>query len=88
MIVDSFAVENKLHWTSKYFAPIDDMIVLDKPIHINDFRDFITISRTSLSSANERGSEVSTASLSYLHHFSGHDLRLCSEFGKAISSVQ
>lgn len=46
VIVDSYAVENDLHWRSRYFAPIDDMIVFDKPIHISDFRDFITISRT------------------------------------------
>ena len=46
VFVDSFAVENDLHRKSRYFAPIDDMMVFDKPIHISDFRDFITISRT------------------------------------------
>lgn len=35
----------KSHWNSPIYAPIEDLYFFDVPIHIDDFRDFLTISR-------------------------------------------
>lgn len=46
IIVDNIATEDGLHWRSKYYAPIDSILMIKPPIHIDEFRDFITVSRT------------------------------------------
>lgn len=46
VIEDSFAEDNNLHWRSRYYAPINNIVCLKRPIHIKDFRDFIFVSRT------------------------------------------
>ena len=34
------------YWRSPWYAEIDHILLLDMPIHISQFRDFITVSRT------------------------------------------
>lgn len=46
IIIDDIAAKNGLHWRSKYYAPIGSICLIKPPIHIDEFRDFITISRT------------------------------------------
>ena len=46
IIVDNIATEDGLHWRSKYYAPTNSLSLIEPPIHIDEFRDFITISRT------------------------------------------
>lgn len=45
-VVDDVAVCDKLHWKSRHYAPIDSISLINPPIHISEFRDFITVSRT------------------------------------------
>lgn len=46
IIVDNVATRDGLHWRSCYYAPIDNISLIEPPIHISEFRDFIKISRT------------------------------------------
>ena len=46
IIVDNVARSDGLHWRSVYYAPIGDISVIEPPINISEFRDFIKISRT------------------------------------------
>lgn len=46
IIIDDIAIKDGLHWHSKYYAPINSIRLIEPPIHIDEFRDFITISRT------------------------------------------
>ena len=46
VIVDNVAARDGLHWRSVYYAPIDSISLIEPPIHIDEFRDFISISRT------------------------------------------
>lgn len=46
IIIDDVAIREGLHWSSRCYAPIDSITLIKPPIHINEFRDFITISRT------------------------------------------
>lgn len=48
-IYDDFQINNniELHWKGKIYAPISDIIILDNPIDISEFNDFIFISRQS-----------------------------------------
>lgn len=46
IIVDNIARNDGLHWRSVYYAPIGDISVIEPPINISEFRDFIKISRT------------------------------------------
>lgn len=46
IIVDDVATRDGLHWRSRYYAPIDSISLIKPPISINEFRDFITVSRT------------------------------------------
>ncbi len=39
--------EIKLHWGSRIYAPISDIIILENPIDISEFNDFIFVSRQS-----------------------------------------
>ena len=34
------------YWRSPWYAEIHDLVMLDNPVHIGEFRDFITVSRT------------------------------------------
>ena len=34
------------YWRSPWYAEIDHILLLDMPIHISQFRDFITVSQT------------------------------------------
>ncbi len=45
--IDDFAETENLHWSSKIFAAIGDIYVLDNPIDLNEFSDFIFLSRQS-----------------------------------------
>lgn len=46
IIVDDVATRDGLHWRSVYYAPIDNISLIEPPINIAEFRDFIMISRT------------------------------------------
>ena len=46
IIEDTVARDDGLHWRSIYYAPIDSIEVIEKPIDISEFRDFIKVSRT------------------------------------------
>lgn len=46
IIVDDVATRDGLHWRSKYYAPIDAILLIKPPINIAEFRSFITVSRT------------------------------------------
>lgn len=46
VIVDENARNSGLHWSSIYYAPISNIEVFNKPVSINQFREFIFISRT------------------------------------------
>ena len=46
IIADDVATQDGLHWQSRYYAPINRISRIKPPIHIDEFRDFITISRT------------------------------------------
>ena len=46
IIVDNVARNDGLHWRSVYYAPIDGISLIEPPINIGEFRDFIKISRT------------------------------------------
>lgn len=46
IIEDHVAREDGLHWRSIYYAPIDNISLIEPPINISEFRDFIKISRT------------------------------------------
>ena len=39
--------ETKLHWGGRIYAPISDVVILNNPIDISEFNDFIFISRQS-----------------------------------------
>ena len=39
--------EVELHWRGRIYAPISDLIILDNPIDISEFNDFIFVSRQS-----------------------------------------
>ena len=47
LLNDDFAVENNFHWQGRIYAPIGEIIILEKPIHISEFNSFILISRQS-----------------------------------------
>ena len=47
LIYDNIASEEKFHWKGRIYAPIDDIRVLENPIHISEFSSFIFISRQS-----------------------------------------
>lgn len=44
---DDFAETENLHWSSKIYAAIGDICVLDNPINLEEFSDFIFLSRQS-----------------------------------------
>lgn len=44
---DALPAKNDLHWNSKVFAAIGDIFVLDNPIDLDSFSDFIFLSRQS-----------------------------------------
>lgn len=46
IITDDVASRNGLHWRSQHYAPIGSIVQISPPIHIDQFRDFITVSRT------------------------------------------
>ena len=46
IVVDDIATRDGLHWRSRYYAPIDSIALIEPPISIDEFRSFITISRT------------------------------------------
>lgn len=46
IITDDIATKDGLHWHSRHYAPISKVSLIKPPIHIDEFRDFITISRT------------------------------------------
>lgn len=46
IIVDDVATRDGLHWRSVYYAPINNISLIEPPINISEFRDFIKISRT------------------------------------------
>ena len=46
IIKDTIAIDDGLHWRSIYYVPIDSIKILDKPVDISKFRDFIRVSRT------------------------------------------
>lgn len=46
IIVDDVAARDGLHWSSRYYAPIDSISLIEPPIDIGEFRAFITVSRT------------------------------------------
>lgn len=46
IITDDIAIKDGLHWHSQYYAPINKISLIKPPIHIDEFRGFITISRT------------------------------------------
>lgn len=46
IITDDIATKDGLHWQSRYYAPINKISLIKPPIHIDEFRPFITISRT------------------------------------------
>lgn len=46
IIVDDIASRDGLHWRSRHYAPIDSIALIQPPIHISEFRDFISVSRT------------------------------------------
>ena len=46
IIEDKRVLDSGLHWRSIYFAPIDEIHELERPIDISEFRDFIKVSRT------------------------------------------
>ena len=39
------STDDNFHWNSPIYAAIEDLYFLDVPIHIDDFREFLTISR-------------------------------------------
>ncbi len=47
LINDNFAEENGFHWKGRIYAPISNIVILDKPIHISEFNSFILVSRQS-----------------------------------------
>ncbi len=47
LINDDFAEENGFHWKGRIYAPISDIILLEKPLHISEFNSFILVSRQS-----------------------------------------
>lgn len=46
IIVDDVASRDGLHWRSRYYAPIDSIALIQPPIHISEFRGYVSISRT------------------------------------------
>lgn len=46
IIIDDIATRDGLHWRSVYYAPINNISLIEPPIQIAKFRDFIKISRT------------------------------------------
>lgn len=44
---DSQEIDELFHWASRYYAPIDSICVLKEPIDIDEFSDFIFVSRQS-----------------------------------------
>ena len=44
---DYYGNEVELHWKGKIYAPIGDLVRLEKPIDISEFNDFIYVSRQS-----------------------------------------
>ncbi len=46
IIVDEVATRDGLHWRSRYYAPIDSIVLVEPPIGIAEFRSFISVSRT------------------------------------------
>lgn len=46
IIIDDVASRNGLHWHSNCYAPIDSVTSIQPPIHISEFRDFVSVSRT------------------------------------------
>lgn len=44
---DFYTDETKLHWGSRIYAPISDVIILENPIDISEFNNFIFVSRQS-----------------------------------------
>ena len=47
LLNDDFAIENNFHWQGRIYAPIGDIYILQKPIHISEFNSFIFVSRQS-----------------------------------------
>ena len=44
---DLYPDDVKLHWGSKIYAPISEIFILENPIDISEFKDFIMVSRQS-----------------------------------------
>lgn len=63
IIVDNVARNDGLHWRSVYYAPIGDISVIEPPINISEFRDFIKISRTGAITKLDEGQEEKLLSL-------------------------
>ncbi len=58
IMVDDVASRDGLHWRSKHYAPIDSVVLIRPPIHISEFRDFISISRTGAITKLNAGQDV------------------------------
>lgn len=61
--MDNVAKNDGLHWRSVYYAPIDDISMIEPPINISEFRDFIKISRTGAITKLDEGQEKKLLSL-------------------------